>query len=223
MPFPLVIAAVAGGIAAAGAIGAWIAYEALKDKAEGRKLVLVGPRQSGKTTLFDFMTSNARLDASKYSPTQSPNRTRLDEDALKKARWSELGFDVTDIDVTDMPGDREKWGSWYERSQKADLLCFVANAHEMRRDAEHADEARRAGQQVASWRSADTRKPQVILVISHTDLEAESSDDILRRDEIRALRMALKVKATDTLLANLLSNDDANRVGLHLLEALLSE
>lgn len=222
MVFPLVVWAVAAAVAAAAGVAAVaVAQSERRERVDSARVILIGPRRSGKSTLHRFLTGEQQVR--QYVPTQTADKGFINlEDFGEEETWQHLKWQVQ---VEDLPGSPEHMQQWFEESQSAQVICFCVATPALHTEASVADQARRAAKQVALWNReiTDRPSPAVVLVFSHVDLEGDSVDDIRGREEVRQLRIVLSVSEENLFLVNLLKPADSASVGLRILEILSSE
>ena len=214
---------------------AWYIWNEVKGSVKGANVVIIGPRKSGKTTLFRFMSSETRIDPKAYNPTKDSPRKRVDLDALRKGKWSDLEWLMEDLEldeaeIKDTPGGRQGRGYGFKAAQNASVLVFMADASLAVADGADGEAYRQAtlsdARQVGSWDRVANGELPVVLVLSHMDEVAMQSvaidkdDYVLGHDDIVELRRALRAKSPgDTVAGNLLNDHDACNVALHILRA----
>lgn len=199
----------------------------LRDQIKGARLVIVGPRKSGKTTLYRFMSSQTQIRPQDYKPTQGFPSRKVDLSFLQENVWSDLGWDVQTLhaEVRDSPGGTAGRPHWHDAAKDATLLVFIADARLMLEPSEQGEAHRKQtisdANQVGSWDSVATGRLPVLVVLSHLDQVPEQGtlviqDLVLGNDDVKDLRRALRANGPSrVVLANLLDAHDASNVALH--------
>jgi hypothetical protein len=174
------------------------------DGVRERKLVLMGPRQVGKTTWFTFLTKGTIPKG--YKPTLITEEGRYkpngDFEPLKNDQnLSDLGFDLK---LTDLAGAGHGGGDgfamldeWKRHYQTADFVFFLVDVTKLS-DATYRDRAVRMASQVQMWGSEKV-SPVVYVLASHADLDAQWCDgdgytDIQERSELHKIKQILGAK-----------------------------
>ena len=178
MPFPLVWAVVVV-VTALGAAGA--AAAAVSEK----RIAMVGPRKSGKSTLADCLAENPFSE--EYQTTTTPRK--------EKERISL----TLKISVSDFSGNPTAWAQWRDEAKNAELICFLvprpllSDPGDALEDWEFDPEewwslAERAAKQVGSWELHGS----TALIVTHQDKNPpETAEETYALDRTRLLRRLL--------------------------------
>lgn len=198
MPIPLFVWAAAAGLGALGFGAVWV-YGSAKNK----RVTVLGPRKSGKSTLIDFLATGEIPQG--YTPTHTP---RVFE---KTVKLKDLKLKLA---MTDVSGDKSAWRVWRDAANQADLVCFLAPVPMLNSESEW-ELLSRAGRQVGSWEI----KGQTALVVTFIDTAPEmSADDLRAMPRVAQLRRLLG--QGPILLVNLTDNSQQHELGYRILEML---
>jgi hypothetical protein len=212
---------IGGGAALAAAAGASGVAGALHFRI--RQLAVVGPRGSGKTTLFDHIVGRADSPdpagedgsgSGDYRPTQAPENYRGG-----KLGNHPLGLLRGSVKVVDLAGSEEALESWMSRVIGAHAVAFIASAPDMC-SKDSAEKVEYFARHVGSWVSEGSRRAKTLLILSHRDLDGSSRDEILSRNVVRKVVMALQVESDDIFVVNLRDLADVDLIIERLVAAL---
>lgn len=196
---PFVIWAMAA--AAAGIMG--LGIHELTKKVSGKRLVILGPRKSGKTTLRVFLEQG--VIPKNYQPTKTTHH--FDHEV----RFGKLGLRLKGVDVS---GDPSAYSVWRDELENTDLVCFLVSWPQLF-EASTGQAARKAAKLVGQWKG-DTK---ALLIVTHSDLAADLSDDEIAGAG-RVLELRRLLGASDVVPVNLLQEWDQRELGSLILQAL---
>jgi hypothetical protein len=126
----------------------------------GEDIALLGPRLSGKTTLYDFLT-RVRPSDGVPEPTVGPKRTAA-------FRSKVLGLTVHK--GFDLPGADFAYPDWERQFKKSSKIFYLFDAHKLRTDPVYADRVRLDGKKIKEWGIGDRR---VMMLGTHSDTDPE--------------------------------------------------
>ncbi|MGY1653319.1 hypothetical protein [Geodermatophilus sp. SYSU D01119] len=155
----------------------------------GDRIAVLGPRASGKTTLYNFLTGRTG---------DSPPEQTVAPEHREAFRNGTLGLSVRT--GRDVPGGEHAHDSWREVFTAANKVFYLFDAHQLRVDTEYADRVRRDGRSFRDW---GTEGRRVMMIGTHADTDPACrkrglvtySDLILDHDIVAAFRTRADVKA----------------------------
>lgn len=126
--------------------------------AAGSQIAIIGPRGSGKTTLYDFLASGtvAAPRGGRAHTTGVERRDRINNHDLKLRIKTGV----------DLPGGEGNYVDWHEQYERAKTVLYLFDAHLVRTDPQYAARVRRDRLKVAEW-GTDGRR--ITLVGTHVD------------------------------------------------------
>lgn len=129
----------------------------------GKKVTVLGPRASGKTTLITFLL-NGELPE-EYFATAKPEKF-----AGKKISLGNLALRVKA--VTDVPGDTQSHSEWERQYDAADIAFYTVDASKIYKgDDAYIKVITGEMRHIGEWlESRKQRPPQFFLVATHCDL-----------------------------------------------------
>ncbi|KAF0306469.1 Intraflagellar transport protein 22 [Amphibalanus amphitrite] len=95
------------------------------------KLLLVGPVQSGKTHLANFLADAFEFSGDEYWPTKGARILEFDVRDINVNNRK----DKVDVELWDVSGDRQYEGCWPAIQHEANGVLFVYSASRVERDA----------------------------------------------------------------------------------------
>ena len=173
---------IVGAVLLVGAIGAaiWGADElGWFSSAKDKKILLLGPRSTGKSTWRRYLTSG--IVPAGYQMTA----TAVTE---KDVKLSDLGLTVT---IVDLPGGDASLAEWRKHAREVDHVFYLVDVSRLR-DRRHSERIMKDARIMSVW--GDPKKP-LTLVVTHADLDSRwmpsDQDSICARPEIVELRQRL--------------------------------
>ncbi|WP_156784212.1 GTPase domain-containing protein [Sphingomonas sp. SKA58] len=129
----------------------------------GKKLAVLGPRASGKTTLISFLL-NGELPQ-EYFATAKPEKFEG-----KKISLGSLELRVHA--VTDLPGDVQSHSDWERQYKDSNIACYMIDASKVyARDETYIRMIRSEARHIGEWLDSRKRRPPAFfLVATHCDL-----------------------------------------------------
>lgn len=126
----------------------------------GKTVAILGPRASGKTTLYNFL-EHGTVDLGR------PGRATTGPEKHRAFRNRELGLSIRK--GVDVPGGmREPWEEPYKR---ADMAFYMFDVNRLQAEEAYAKEVQDDGRLLADW---GTRKKQITVIGTHTDRDERS-------------------------------------------------
>ena len=190
-----VIPIIVGTVLLVSAVGAaiWRADElGWFSSAKGKKILLLGPRSTGKSTWRRYLTSG--IVSAGYQLTA----TAVTEKDIKLA---DLGLTVT---IVDLPGGDASLTEWRKQAREVDHVFYLVDVSRLG-DKRHKERILKDARIMSVWE--DPKKP-LTLVVTHADLDrgwiASDQDSICARPEIVELRQRL---GASRVVAGELSSD----------------
>lgn len=155
MPFPLIPVAVI----AIASVAALIAWAVIKSNSKGKKLLLLGQRESGKTTMACLIDNNKLPDGYKRTPSKKKYPAR-------KIDLTELELYVSTVD---MPGEEEaKYSQWKKAFSDCDWVFYLIRADLfIADDRKHIERVARDIREINEWLKKNQKK--VVIVATHED------------------------------------------------------
>ncbi|NML92845.1 Rab family GTPase [Novosphingobium olei] len=129
----------------------------------GKKIAVLGPRASGKTTLITFLL-NGELPE-EYFATAKPEKI-----AGRKVRLGDLALTVQA--VTDVPGDTQSHAEWERQYNAADIAFYMVDASKIHAgDDTYIKLITGEMRHIGEWLESRKQKPpKFFLVATHCDL-----------------------------------------------------
>lgn len=187
MPVPVLVWALGALALAAAGIGAAVVL----DQAVGKSILLIGPREAGKTTLRNFLIDGVITKIYVQTTFTEQASAKVQDQTLKSYK----------LRVTDVDGGRDQYSEWKKHAEDADCICFVVDASRLDEEI-YASGALLRAKQVQRWPARDGQRR--LLLLTHIDQLAGAGErDITENLSVVALAMALE--PTRTLTANLLN------------------
>jgi GTPase SAR1 family protein len=152
-------------------------WEKVQKKLKGKKIAVLGPRASGKTTLIKFLLKGEL--SKEYVQTAKPEKFRG-----KKVNLQDLELKIQD--TTDVPGDILHHNAWERLYQEADVVFYLTNAHLVHDRVQDYERVVRGDMRhIGEWfGDRKDNPPRFLLVATHCDLipEYASLADARRAD-----------------------------------------
>ena len=141
-------------------------WERILGLLNGKKIAVLGPRASGKTTLISFLL-NGELPE-EYFATPKPEKI-----AGKKIRLGSLALRVKA--VTDVPGDTQSHSDWERQYDAADIAFYMVDASKIHaRNDTYIKLITGEMRHIGEWLESRKQKPpKFFLVATHCDLIPE--------------------------------------------------
>lgn len=129
----------------------------------GKKIAVLGPRASGKTTLITFLLSGDLPE--EYFATPKPEKI-----AGKKIRLGNLALRVQA--VTDVPGDTQSHSEWERQYDVADIAFYMVDASKIHAgDDAYIKLITGEMRHIGEWLESRKQKPpKFFFVATHCDL-----------------------------------------------------
>lgn len=206
MPFPLIPIAIGFGVVAG--VGALISHFASDRR---HRIVLIGPKQSGKTTWTTFMSSGEL--PRKYRPSD------LATDAKAEVEIKDLQIKLR---IEAQVGETERiLVDWRAAAEEARAIFYLADLSRMG-DEDYLDLVEQHARIISKWDLPPTR---LTLVLTHSDKEQDhptiDRTEVLNRNEVRRARQLLG--ANQVVVGNLISRKAAEALTYEALKPLLAE
>ncbi len=212
MVLPIIIyAIVAGVVGFCGGCGIAI----LKEKIGGKKIVLLGPRTAGKTTLSEYLSTG--YIHSKYKQTV--------QGVTKKGRLiaiKELKLKISKIE--DVPGAREYYRQWKDAFEKSDIVLYLFRADEIwERKAETEKRIYSDLEHISKWIKENNDGKLYLLVGTHCDLipgfSAEFYDKLIAMPAIKKFRLRM-ANSNDIIFGNMVTVESTEILTYYILNFL---
>ncbi|MBF7684022.1 hypothetical protein I2F27_12060 [Acinetobacter sp. B5B] len=101
-----------------------VSYQVLKKKIQGKKIVILGQRASGKTTLLNFLLKGEIT----VSYEQTIGVDRVEKTKNGTIKLENLGWDVKiSSDQKDYAGTTSGYEQWKNACQEADIFIYLFN------------------------------------------------------------------------------------------------
>ena len=157
MPLPLLIWAAV--VIAAGAAGGGVAiWRSLKRK----KIVLLGEQAVGKTSLFTYLTE--RSIPKEYEPSSFAKDVKGQRIEIR-----DIGLDI--VDVKDLPGSDDDYGTWEQAVHDADIILYLVRIDRiMKKDKPTERRVEQDMLQIRKWlQECDSKKFPLFIVGTYCD------------------------------------------------------
>jgi major membrane immunogen (membrane-anchored lipoprotein) len=145
---------------------------ALRTKASGKVLAIIGASQTGKTTLARFLSQGIMGDGTYEA-------TNISYDLKGRTITLDDGTVLHLADLKDVPGETTAWLEWKQRVQRSHYVLYLMRAPYLRQRREFAvDRYRRDLQQLKLWLEAQEKdsRASVLLVSNFRDQDAQAWD-----------------------------------------------
>nr|WP_294503899.1 GTPase domain-containing protein [uncultured Rhodopila sp.] len=138
-------------------------WKKVRETLGGKKIAVLGPRASGKTTLIKFLLKGELSE--EYVATAKPEKF-----SGKKVVLQDLNLTIED--TTDVPGDRQSHADWERLYKEADFVLYLTDAKMLHAgDQGYENNVRDDMRHIGEW--FDDRKdkpPRFFLIATHCDL-----------------------------------------------------
>lgn len=158
------------GIGAGGAIsiGTTVAnnWDSIRRELFGKSIAVLGPRQSGKTTLVRFLSSGEFVEV--HETTNKPEKH-----TGKTIELQDLKLDL--LDLTDVPGETQFHKDWEAEYGRAEIALYLFDAGRVQAgDQDYERTIKGDMRHIGEWFESRRKKPpQFFLVATHCDLIKE--------------------------------------------------
>lgn len=132
-------------------------WDGIVIKLKGKKIAVLGARGVGKTTLLSFL-SKGELP-SEYMQT-------VVTESVKGNRFSMADLKLDLKETSDVSGGHDAVEEWRRIHDSSDIVLYLANATELDRRRIERDLGK-----IESWRAAREKKPKLMVVVTHLDLD----------------------------------------------------
>lgn len=176
------------GILAGIAVGAALLAEEIK----GSKFSVLGERRTGKTKLFEFLTTGTL--SKEYIQTLYPKKT-IENDL--KLRDLELKIEES----VDVPGSTDDRGDWKDITQKADVILYLIRVDKLM-EGDKSTERRVESDmgQIDRWLKDTDQRVPLFIVGTHCDLTKPDLTKLPKdkkgdyRDRVRQMPILKKIR-----------------------------
>lgn len=167
----------------------------------GKEVAILGPRSSGKTTLYHLLAHGE--PPSKSEATVTAEKTEV-------FRNKELGLNIRR--GFDLPGADRAYPQWRSQFNKSDIVLYLFDSHQMRTDPEYARRVKQDGKEMENW-GCDGKR--IYLIGTHADLDPRCVElgvdkyaaEILDEDVLYSL--SHRVRARGSVVGSLTSSKSA--------------
>jgi GTPase SAR1 family protein len=177
MPVPIIIGAIIAGWVLAGGV-----FELIQRTMKGKHLFILGPQQSGKTTLFRELLEKEY--SAKYKSTFqniTENIKELSDEAQRK-----FGFNITA--VTDTIGtNRREINAYHKKAfeKKNNIVVYMINSYKFNRVYSQDDQQYVIDELGALGEQGKDRNKRILCILTHIDeLDSFEKSHIGRREFI---------------------------------------
>lgn len=157
----------------------------------GKKIAVLGPRSSGKTTLLQFLVTGEL--PREYIQTGKPEK-------LSGRMYKLEDLELIIKDTLDVPGDKLSHTEWERLCQEADIVCYLVDASKLHKaDQDYQKNAQEDVRHIRAWHQArKSAPPKFCLVATHCDLipdysslprdrKADFSDEFWKKDSLQRI------------------------------------
>lgn len=170
-------------------------------KADGKKVAILGRRETGKTRIFDLLTTN-KIDTTKeYQQTRAKNI--ISETHVKIA---DANIDFVMVDSIDVGGSERNYHDWLTQVKDANFILYLINAKDLIENKDGFSEKIDKDIQTIGEIVRDNKISKVFLVITHSD---EVNEYIKDRDNFEN-----KIENSSLILKSQLTLGGKNKVQL---------
>lgn len=210
MPLPLIPL----GVVAVGAL-ATITVKLIKptlpQKLKGKRVAILGARQTGKTTLLRYLELDGLLEGNIRGTTDANGGGRFE----LNIQGANVMFDV----LKDVPGNQDLlFKDWREAVESADYVWYLFRADRLAEDdKDQNDMVRKHLTLLKVWiDEIKTNEPKVILVGTHADRHPQYGEDLLTVSQRATAADAIKVNAVklkaSIVVGSLATEESAKRL-----------
>jgi len=168
---------------------------------KGKEVAILGPRSSGKTTLYHLLAHGQ--PPSKSEATVTAEKTDV-------FRNRELGLNIRR--GVDLPGADRAYPQWRSQFSKSDIVLYLFDSQLLRTDPEYGRRVRQDGKEMERWGCSGKR---IFLIGTHADLDPRCTElgadkyavEILDEDVLFSL--SHRVKASGSVVGSLTSSRSA--------------
>jgi GTPase SAR1 family protein len=143
--------------------GAWFKRDDLFITINGKKIAVLGARNTGKTTLFNYITTGTLTE--KYNQTVIPEET-------KKRRFKLHGRDIKIKKSRDVGGSKDDYRQWKAQLVESDLVFYLVRADKLfNKDLDMEKRIEDDLHQIRLWIQESKSPPVVLIIGTHCDLD----------------------------------------------------
>lgn len=176
MPFPLIPVIIVGVslLFAGGVTTVVLKWDDIMLWWKGKKIVVLGTRGVGKTTLIEFLF-NGHLPES-YQQTVRPTNAKGRRFSLK-----DLQLDVDVKSTIDLPGSKDYYSDWKKAVLSSDVVIYLARTDEiLSNDVKKNRLIINEIRHIRSWISESSQNKKIYILTTYADYidKFNASDDI---------------------------------------------
>lgn len=235
LPLTLIPWAIGGIIGAGGSYMFWRNWDKLKAAVRGKKLVVLGSRNTGKTTLITFLQQGELV--TEYEQTLGSKKIKKKK--AKRVYLKDLEWHITRLSSTayDVGGSTDNYRVWQKLAEDADILVYLMRIDHWIKDPEHTE--RVVERDLAALKDhSKNRNVHIFVIGTFLDLDDHYQelgdhareaykDEILQESFFTGIKAMLthqgqnkKLLQYDTIIGSLVNSDELQKVVTQLFERL---